>query len=99
MNWNYPNAIKGTTNPARRSFSRQIFASTVVSMVEYLSRLQYPEQQWTVDHMASINAGHKIEMKMQSWHVQQRIPLLHLHQFCASHLLVYHQLVCNCKGL
>jgi hypothetical protein len=37
MNLNRPTAIKGTMDHAKTSFSREIFAGAIVSVVQYLA--------------------------------------------------------------
>jgi hypothetical protein len=41
MNWKRPNATKGTLNHKETSFSTEIFADAVISMVQYLAPLRY----------------------------------------------------------
>jgi hypothetical protein len=41
MNSKRPTAIKGTMNHAKTSASREIFAGTIISMVQYLAPLRY----------------------------------------------------------
>jgi hypothetical protein len=41
MNWKRPTAIKGTMHHAKPSFSKEIFASAIISVVQYLTPLRY----------------------------------------------------------
>jgi hypothetical protein len=41
MNWKRPTAITSTMNDAKTSFSREILASAMISVVQYLAPLQY----------------------------------------------------------
>jgi hypothetical protein len=41
MKQNYPTAIKGTTNLAKTSFSREIFAGAMISVAQYFAPLRY----------------------------------------------------------
>jgi hypothetical protein len=40
-NWKRPTAIKGTMHHAKTSFSTEIFAGAILSVVQYLEPLRY----------------------------------------------------------
>jgi hypothetical protein len=40
MNWKRPTAIKGTMHHAKASFSTEVFAAAIVSVVQYLAPLR-----------------------------------------------------------
>jgi hypothetical protein len=41
MNWKCSTAIKGTVNHAKTSFSTEIFAGAIISVIQYLAPLRY----------------------------------------------------------
>jgi hypothetical protein len=41
MNWKRPTAITGSVNHAKTSFSTEIFAGAIISMVQYLAPLRF----------------------------------------------------------
>jgi hypothetical protein len=41
MNYKHPTAMKGTSNHAKTSFSTEMFAGAIISMVKYFAPLQY----------------------------------------------------------
>jgi hypothetical protein len=45
MNSNGPTAAKGTMNHAKKSFSTQIFAGAIFSVVQWLAQLRYLKTQ------------------------------------------------------
>jgi hypothetical protein len=43
MNWKRPTAMKGTMNRAKTSFSTEIFAGAIISVVQYLATVHVLE--------------------------------------------------------
>jgi hypothetical protein len=41
MNWKRPTVMKGTMDHAKMSFSTEIFAGAIISMVRYLAPLRH----------------------------------------------------------